>query len=87
MEAAEVGSGLDDPMCHTCHLRGDGDIRHALAIGTGGITPEISFELVPEAVLGLAHGDGGGHPKGATQPRVAVLRQLCRTTELTRLLG
>jgi len=51
MEATEVGSGLDDPMSDTRHLGGHGDIRHALAIGTQGITPEISFVLVPEAVL------------------------------------
>ncbi len=86
MEAAEVGSGFDDPMGHTCHLGGDGDIGHALAIGTCGITPEISFELVPEAVLGLAHGDRCSHPEDATQPCVAVLRELSGTAEQARLL-
>jgi len=58
MEAAEVGSGFDDPMGHACHLGGDGDVCHTLAIGIGGITPEISFELVPKAVLGLAKDPG-----------------------------
>ena len=51
MEAAEVGSGLDDPVSYTRHLGSDGEVGHALAIGTQGITPEISFELVSEAVL------------------------------------
>ena len=74
MEAAEVGSGFDDPMGHTCHLGSDGDIGHALAIGTGGIAPEISFELVPKTVFGLAHSDRCSHPEGATQACVAVLR-------------
>ena len=87
MEAAEVGSGLDDPMGHTRHLGGYGDIGHAFAIGTGGITPEISFELVSEAVLGLTHGDCSCHPEGATQACVAVLRQLGGTAELSGLLG
>jgi hypothetical protein len=87
MEAAEVGSGLDDPVSYTCHFGSNGDIRHALAIGTRGITPEISFEFVPEAVLGLAHSDGGGHPEGTTQTCVAVLRELGGAAELARLLS
>jgi hypothetical protein len=58
MEAAEVGTGLDDPMSYTRHLRGDGDVGHALAIGTERITPEISFELVAEAVLAQAYVPG-----------------------------
>ena len=87
MEAAEVGSGLDDPMGYARHLCGDGDIGHALAIGTQGITPEISFELVPEAVLTQPHGNVGGHPEGAAKPRVAVLGQFGGSAELARLLG
>ena len=87
MEAAEVGSGLDDPVGHACHLRGHGDICNALAIGTEGITPEISFELVTEAVLAESHRDRCGHPEGATQSCVAVLGQLGGSAELARLLG
>ena len=82
MEATEVGSGLDDPMSDTRHLGGHGDIRHALAIGTQGITPEISFVLVPEAVLTETNGHGGSHPEGAAQPCVAVLGQLGGSAEL-----
>jgi hypothetical protein len=74
-------------MGHACHLGSHGDIRHALAVGAGGITPEISFELVSEAVLTQPHSHGGGHPKGATETRVAVFRQLGGSPELSRLLG
>ena len=69
------------------HFGGDGDIGHALAVCTGGITPEISFELVAEAVLAQPDGHGSGHPKDAAQPCVAVLRQLGGSAELARLLG
>ena len=87
MEATEVGPGFDDPVSYTCHFRGHSDVRHALAIGTQRITPEISFELVSEAVLTQTHSHGGGHPKGAPKPRVAVLRELGGSPELPRLLG
>ncbi|AXC15939.1 hypothetical protein ACPOL_6727 (plasmid) [Acidisarcina polymorpha] len=74
-------------MGHTYHLGSHGDIRHALAVGTGGITPEISFELVLETVLTQPDSHGGRHPKGATETRVSVLRQLGGSPELSRLLG
>jgi hypothetical protein len=63
MEAAVVGSGLNDPVCDTRHLGRDSHIGHGLTIGTGWITPEILFELVSKAVLCLTHGDGGRHPE------------------------
>lgn len=87
MEAAEVGSGFDDPMSYSCHLRSDSHIGHALAISTQRIAPEISFELVPKTVLAQAHGYCSSHPKCATKPCVAVLRQPGGAAELARLLG
>ena len=74
-------------MGHTCHLRSDGDIRHTLPVGTGRITPEISFELVPEAILAQPHGHGGGHPERTAKSCVAILRQLGGAAKLARLLG
>ena len=73
MEAAVLGSGLDNSVSYTRHLGSDGDVGHALAVGTCRITPEISFKLVAETVLAQTNGHGGGHPEGAAQPRVAVL--------------
>ena len=71
-----LSSGLDDPVGHARHLGSDCDIGHALPIRAGGISPEISIELVPEAVLAQPHSGAGGHPEGAAQPRVAVLGEL-----------
>ena len=59
MEAAEVGRGLDDPMSHACYLGTRGDIGHSPAVSTGRITPEISFELISQAVFRETHGNGG----------------------------
>jgi len=73
MEATEVGPGLDDPMSYTCHLRSDSDIGHALAVSTQRITPEISFELVSEAVLSQPHSHSGGHPEGVVSANLKFL--------------
>jgi transposase InsO family protein len=58
------------------------NVGHALSIRTGGITPEISFELVTETILGQTHSDVGGHPEGTTKTGVAVLRYLSGPAEL-----
>src|SRR5579875_3605072 len=73
MEAAVFGSGLDDPIDDARHLGCHGHIGHALAVGAGGVFPEISLELVTKTVLGLADGDRGRQPEGTTQSRVTVL--------------
>ena len=59
MEAAVFGAGLDYAVGDARHLGCQGHIGHALAVGAGGVFPEISLELVTKTVLGLADGDGG----------------------------
>src|SRR5581483_4126285 len=87
MEAAVLGSGLDDPIDNARHLACNGNVGHALAIRAEGIFPDISFELLSKAVLSLLDRDGGCHPESASQPSVAVLGQLSGATELAGLLS
>src|ERR1700758_2182658 len=87
MEAAVLGSGLDDPVDNACHLACHGDVGHALAVRAEGILPDISFELLSKAVLSLFDCDGSGHPEGASKPTVAVLGQLGGAAELAGLLS
>lgn len=47
MEAAVLGSGLDDPVDDARHLGGYGDVGHSLAIRAEGIFPDKSFERTP----------------------------------------
>ncbi|MFP5276128.1 MAG: hypothetical protein ACLGPM_03355 [Acidobacteriota bacterium] len=82
MEAAALGSGLDDPLDDACHLGCYGDIGHALAIRAEGIFPDVSFELLLKAVLSLLDCYDSGHPEGASRTSVAELEQLGDAAEL-----
>ena len=69
------------------HLGGNGCERLALEIGVVAIPRDIALVLGAKAIVALANGNLGGNPESTPQTGIAILRELCLTSELARLMG